>query len=272
MAKLGTYENRCFLSGRVAGVYRMKKNEVVLALLVGRTRRQNGKTVHVRTEDGKVRSDLYSVHFFDGAAKIVEERYQAGDFVNVNAVAMTIRDRYTCSNKIELWGIRVSPKASNGRLTPDLAQTDLAGTVVSTYSGRSRAGRDYTSLTVYVNVTEQVVRPDGTVGPQDYHTYLTVGVNGERTRAIAKELKKGDWVHVYGRIRERKQESTGHKQDFLDVFFVENLNAPVLHEEEPEEDHSAEDPVSNISNGNPIYSDGFIEVPRPTRRHVESEV
>ena len=68
---IGTYQNHIFLSGRIAGIYENRHDEVRLALLVPRRRRdEEGVSRIVRDNDKKIVGNLFLVRFFDGAWRL----------------------------------------------------------------------------------------------------------------------------------------------------------------------------------------------------------
>lgn len=228
---IGTYQNHIFLSGRIAGIYEHRRDEVRLALLVPRRRRdEEGVSRIVRDDDKKIVGNLFLVRFFDGAAESLKERYEVGDFVNVDAIAMTARNRYTCTDAIEIWGISIFPKAANGHFVPDLSTASFVGKVESVYSGTGRNGNDFTNITIYTNVDKTVIRQDRSKGEKNFHTYLTLGVFSDDTITLAKTLQKGDWISCNGSIRSKKNGEI--RQNRISITHIEkledvaNTNAP----------------------------------------------
>ena len=252
---IGTYQNHIFLSVRIAGIYENRHDEVRLALLVPRRRRdEEGVSRIVRDDDKKIVGNLFLVRFFDGAAESLKERYEVGDFVNVDAIAMTARNRYTCTDTIEIWGISIFPKASNGHFVPDLSTASFVGKVESVYSGKRRNGYDFTNITIYTNVDKTVIRQDRTKGEENFHTYLTLGVFTEETMALAKTLNKGDWISCSGSVRSRKNGEI--RRNTIGITRIEKL------EDVPNDDTSKQE--NGTEESEKPEGNASVPVPEPT--------
>ena len=176
-----------------------------------------------------------------------------GDFVNVDAIAMTARNRYTCTDTIEIWGISIFPKAANGHFVPDLSTASFVGKVESVYSGKGRSGHDFTNITIYTNVDKTVIRQDRTKGEENFHTYLTLGVFTEEAMALAKTLNKGDWISCSGSVRSRKNGEI--RRNTIGITRIEKLeDVPNNTSEQENGTEESEKPEGNTS----------VPVPEPT--------
>lgn len=220
------FVNRVFVSGKIIGIFPGRKGEVKYRLRVAQ-REKCGDTYEIkRDKDGNIVADIYTVRFYGKQGEVCKSRFQIGDFACVVGVAQTVRDAYTATNSIEIWGLKMFPKAGKKGIIPDSKSVSIVGRVESSIIRRV-GDRSRISLTVYTKTVQDTMASTGKMVPTTYRTFLTVSILGDTD--VARALVKGDWISMSGRIREvENRVKNGKRLDFIDIFHVEKLSQETI--------------------------------------------
>ena len=119
-----TAHNTINLCGKVVKKTHPKKDEVRFQVSCGH---RGAK----KDANGRIHRDVITVRFFDGLAKKYDEMFGVGDFVTVNAVAQNVRNHYTGTAKVDIWGIAMGPKLVNGKMIQDHNHVNIRGKISS---------------------------------------------------------------------------------------------------------------------------------------------
>lgn len=189
--------NNAYFSGKIYSMLMTPKGELKLKLSIAQSKRgKDGKRELRQDENGSYVRSIITIRFLGELAKKINNNYRPGDYVNVTAVAQTVRNHYSCTNKIEMWGINVSRKGG-ARFSPlyDINNVTLRGKVTSVYELTSGSKL----VTIYTSVEKNVLTPSMSMMPQTFTSYTTVNVGKNF------ECKKGDYINVSGFVIERTQ-------------------------------------------------------------------
>ena len=156
-------------------------------------------------KDGQIERDVVTVRFFEKDAQYYLANFNTGDFVIVNAVAQTIKDRVNRTDRLEFWGLFMR-KNEDRRKNKDTNQVQIRGKISSSVA--------YSDNYVIVNVLTYLEksRPnsnkDSSV-PKLTEKYKSITPIGIRVKGNAAELArktytKGTWVDVEGFIYGQK--------------------------------------------------------------------
>lgn len=186
--------NNAFFSGKIHSMFMTPKGELKLKLSITQSKPgKDGERVIKTDKDGNPMRSVITIRFLGESAKRVNENYCVGDYVNITALAQTVRNHYSCTNKIEMWGLSVNSKR-NSQLSPlkDINNITLQGKVSSVYELKSGAKL----VTVYTKVERPVLTPSLTPKPQSFISYTVVNVGKDF------DCKKGDHIKVSGFVTE----------------------------------------------------------------------
>lgn len=226
------YDNTVRICGRLCSVRRVKRDEVRFKVLVAKMRKKNGTYEPLRDENGKIVSDVHTIRFFDKNAEHYENMFVPGDFVCVTAMAIDVRNQYTCKNKSDLFGVSIEPKRVGNYTRHDASVFTIRGKVTSLFE-RTWGDNTRQLVTLYVKSEKPSYMLDGTLGTVSYNTYVTVSIDSNSAKVLAKTLQKGDFVELRGRVVESVQKDTHVIQNFyhatrLSVIDRGNSSASVV--------------------------------------------
>lgn len=203
-----TAHNNVYESGKIVKVIK-KKDSIIFVLSCGHgrpRRNKDGKYQPQMNKDGLILRDVMSVKFFDDAAAHYAELFKEGDFVSVNAVAQTVKDRYNQTDRVELWGISMSEK--RGRF--DRNEVEIRGKITTA----ALISDNYILVNLLTSVEKKRVNfKPGSQFPTKEETYKSITPIGIRCQGDAKEQMKnftqGTWLHVsafvYGRMLNKNE-------------------------------------------------------------------
>lgn len=200
--------NNAFFSGRIYSMFVTPKGELKLKLSIAQSKNgKNGERVLKKDRNGSYVRSIITIRFLGEAAKKVNENFRPGDYVNVTAIAQTVRNHYSCTNKIEMWGLSVSSKrGAHFNPLKDINNITLQGKVTSIFESKSGSKL----VTIYTSVDKPVLTPSLTPMAQTFASYTVVNVGK------AFECKKGDYIKVSGFVIE-------HGHDTNDLRGVEQF-------------------------------------------------
>lgn len=197
--------NNAFFSGKIHSMFMTPKDELKLKLSITQSKfDKNDNRVIKLDKDGKPMRSVITIRFLGESAKRINENYCVGDYVNVTALAQTVRNHYSCTNKIEMWGLSVTSKRSS-QLSPlrDVNNITLQGKVSSVYELKSGSKL----VTIYTSVERPVLTPSLTPKPQTFISYTVVNVGK------SFDCKKGDHIKVSGFVTEINRDKSGATND-----------------------------------------------------------
>lgn len=214
--------NSVHLCGKIIRIECQKKNEARFMISCGHGKHQK------KDENGKINRDLIAVTFYDEAARKYTERFVAGDFVTVNAVAQTIRDHHTGTNYVSIWGLAMAPKFIHGKMIPDHNRVNIRGKITS-----SVAMSDNYILLNVLTITEKN-RPNPNEDSEfkkltdKYKSITPIGIrcNGNAKEMI-KQYTEGTWVDCSGFIDDKIVDRDEFKRR---VYRIVSLKTTVIGE------------------------------------------
>ncbi len=212
-----THVNSAFFSGKIASMFMTPKGDLKVKLNIGSFKKgEDGKYSLRKDDDGKYINSTLTLYFFGEQAKRLKARFRPGDYVSANAFAQTTRNHYSCTNRIEFWGINMWPKKTIvGEIKPDVNSVHIVGKISSTFT--TPTGLNL--LTIFTSTNEEVLTPSGKMLPKNFSSYTEVSM-GKRDIAL---YKKGDYIDVQGFVREIAR-ADGSKACFIQVTKVNGEN------------------------------------------------
>lgn len=189
--------NNAFFSGKIMSKFMTPRGELKLKLSIAKSKlnKETGERVLKKDKDGNYIRSVITIRFFGEMAKRIDHAYQVGDYVNVIALAQTVRNHYSCTSKVEMWGLSVNTK-KGARISPlkDINIIELQGKVTDIYT--TKTGNKH--LTIYTSVAKPVLTASLKPVEQVFASYTTVDVN----RGFV--CKKGDYVRIKGFVKEEE--------------------------------------------------------------------
>lgn len=199
-----TAHNNVHLCGKVIRKVE-KKKEVLFILSCG-----HGKEPK-KNKDGLILRDVITVHFFDDQAKFYNSRFEEGDFVTVNAIVQTVRNRYEGSYAVEMWGISMGPKRINGKTIRDCNNIQIRGKIESV----NVISKDYIIINVLTKVDKSYKNPNHESEVKKItKTFKSITPIGIRCNGDAKDIAwdnytEGTWVDVNAFVYGKKINKKG---------------------------------------------------------------
>lgn len=204
--------NNVSLCGKIVKAFRAKRDEVRFEISIGRSAapvfdEKTGKKRYPfkRDENGKVLSERIVVRFFDRQADELFDTYKVGDYVNVTAVAQTVRNHYDGTSKTDIWGLSMNPKVINGKLINDHNHLDLRGKIVSS----NAVNDNLVIVNILTKVEKKFPTGNGSFYVQKYKSITPVGIYRKdgTARELDKNFTKGTWINVKGYLTTVKKET-----------------------------------------------------------------
>ena len=192
--------NNAFFSGKIHSMFMTPKGELKLKLSIAQSKTNDaGERILKKDKNGNYVRSIITIRFLGESAKRVNDQFRAGDYVNVVAVAQTVRNHYSCTNKIEMWGLSVNSKQGS-HIDPlrDINSITLQGKVTSIYETKSGTRL----VTVYTSVEKPVLTPSLTPKNQTFNSYTTVNVGKDF------ECTKGEYIKVSGFVIEHNDKNS----------------------------------------------------------------
>ena len=185
--------NNVFLSGKIKQIYVTPKGEVKLKIMIARSHIIDGKRTVKRDKDDNVIRNIITVRFFDELAKKVSKNYKAGDYVNITAIVQTVRNHYSCTSAIEIWGMSIHSKSrSKINSAQDINSVEVQGKVAGIYETKY----DTKILTIYTSIERSVLTPSLNPMNKTFASYTAITV------PASFECDTGNYVNVKGAIRD----------------------------------------------------------------------
>ena len=193
------YKNRnmVHLCGKLVSKKRLQRDTLMMMVSCERKGTLN--------KDGEKVYRLIRVMFYDDAAEFYDNRFEVGDFVTVNGIAQLIRNHYTGTSAVSIWGITMGPKYVDGRMIPDHNQVAILGKIDSAVA----LTKDYILLNVKTVVQKERKflgqTKEASSITKEYTSVTPIGLrcNGNASELI-KQFTVGTHVNIVGFVDSRR--------------------------------------------------------------------
>ena len=164
-----------------------------------------------KDKNGRFERNIVTVKFFGKAAEIYGTKYNAGDFVTVNAIAQTKKNPYTGDAHLEIWGLAMAPKIEEGKFIRDHNHVSIRGKVVSA----SVANNGLVVVNIFTNMEKKYLNPikndNVPFVTEKFRSITPVGIwcKGD-AKEVVKQFTRGTWVDISGFADSKRIEKDNH--------------------------------------------------------------
>lgn len=242
ISKEFTSHNNVSLCGRIMSIVRAKKDEVKITLGVARSAKpvlgDEGKVYHplMRDKDNYVIREYITVRFFDKLADEIEKKQEVGDYIIVNAVVQNVRNHYSGTSKVDIWGISVAPKRRGNRTVNDHNRVDLRGKIVKS----TIVNENLVIINLLTKCDKETKTPNDNVISTTYKSVTPVGFyyKDGNARLKANDFTKGTWLNIRGYIKtkEKNNKSIDSKFSKIRETYIYGSESTVIGITQPAED------------------------------------